>query len=589
MTVSGPTVLRSGPLSAVLDGCDLVDIRWGGAEVVQRLYVAVRDEVWNTIPARVSACHVDVDSTGAGASFEATHEHGDIAFAWSGTIRVQGDGTLTYEMRGRALSDFAYCKIGFNVHHGLRAHAGRTFRCRTADGEYAGAFGADLQPQLVRDGTLTAMTPHYDRLEVELDGLAVALEFEGDRFEMQDHRNWLDANWKSYGTPLSFGFPMRVTAGTELVQRVTIRVAGPVPAARAELVTATWRGADGVLPRIGHRLVTLPDPGQRDRLRGLRPDHIRVDVHAGAAATTVAAASALADDVASALEAAVFVRPDHAEADAEAAAVALADAAAPVDRVLVLVETSGFSAFGGACPPELAGTVRTALARHGMPSVDVAAGTGQSFVDVNRDRPDYTGVGGVVFAANPQVHMADDRSLMQNVQAIPDVVAFARRLLGDVDVVLSPVDLVGRDGPFPAGPAGPGDPPANEDARQRGRFAAAWTVAALAEMARCRTTSATLFELVGPRGVLDDPDRPYPVARVLEALAPHHEASVPGIAVDDPDRLAVLALATPDGPLLLAANLTPTALGVVLPTGALVELDGYAVVAVADGEMTRIA
>ena len=165
MTVSGPTVLRSGPLSAVLDGCDLVDIRWGGAEVVQRLYVAVRDEVWNTIPARVSAWHVDADSTGSFASFEATHEHGDIAFAWSGTIRVQGDGTLTYEMRGRALSDFAYCKIGFNVHHGLRAHAGRTFRCRTADGEYAGAFGADLQPQLVRDGTLTAMTPHYDRLE----------------------------------------------------------------------------------------------------------------------------------------------------------------------------------------------------------------------------------------------------------------------------------------------------------------------------------------------------------------------------------------------------------------------------------------
>ena len=40
---------------------------------------------------------------------------------------------------------------------------------------------------------------------------------------------------------------------------------------------------------------------------------------------------------------------------------------------------------------------------------------------------------------------------------------------------------------------------------------------------------------------------------------------------------------------LLSSLLSGTALGVVLPTGALVELDGYAVVAVADGEMTRIA
>lgn len=32
----------------------------------------------------------------------------------------------------------------------------------------------------------------------------MSLRFAGDRFEMQDHRNWCDANWKTYGTPLEY-------------------------------------------------------------------------------------------------------------------------------------------------------------------------------------------------------------------------------------------------------------------------------------------------------------------------------------------------------------------------------------------------
>lgn len=588
MSAAGPTLLRCGPLTAVLDGADLFDIRWGGAQVVQRLYLAVRDEVWNTIPATLSDIRLDADGTGATVTFEATHEHGDIAFAWTGTIRADASGLLAYEMRGTALRDFSYCKIGFNVHHGLRSHAGRAFRCRTLDGEHAGRFGADIEPQLVRDGTLTAMTPDYDRIDIDLGGVGVAMEFDGDRFEMQDHRNWIDANWKSYGTPLSAGFPMTIEAGAELYQRVVLRLRGPVPPELPAVVTARWSDDAGTLPRIGHLLAAPPDDGQVALLRALHPDHLRVDLHPGDDPSGLAQAAALSRRLGAGLEVAVFIRPDHVEVDTPAAAWALAGTDARIDRVLVLVETAGFSAFGGACPPRIATAVRSALIARGLPGAPVVAGTSQSFVDVNRDRPDYSGIDGVVFAANPQVHAADDRSLMQNVQAVPDVVDFTRRLYGDVAVVLSPVDLIGVNGPYPAGPAEPGGPPANQDPRQRSAFAAAWTVGALASMARCGTTSTTLFELVGPRGLLDE-HGPYPVAAVLEHLAQRRGSPLRGVEVDDPDRLAVLALADPVGVALLVANLTDAALVAVLPAGERLDLAAYSVVAACDGAITRIA
>ena len=196
----------------------------------------------------------------------------------------------------------------------------------------------------------------------------------------------------------------------------------------------------------------------------------------------------------------------------------------------------------------------------------------------------YGGVG----AANPQVHAADDRSLMQNVQAIPDVVDATRRLYGDVAVALSPVDLIGADGPFPGGPAEPGGPPSNEDPRQRSAFAGAWAVAALAHMARCRTTSTTLFELAGPRGLIDDGGDLFPVAQVLRVLAPHYGSSVRGVEVDDPDRLAVLALGSADGP-VLAANLTSGTLAAVLPGGQRVDFEAYDVLLVTADSVTPLA
>lgn len=577
-----PVMIKVGYLTAIFAGGDLFDVRWAGVEVMQRLYVAVRDQVWNTIPARLAAVSVRENRDAVEIDFEALHNFDEVSYAWHGRVRAVSSGHLTVEMRGTALREFAYSKIGFNIHHGIEAHAGRRFRCRTLDGSWEGAFGEDLVPQYVRDGTLTAMTPHFDRLEVELKGVQVAMDFEGDRFEMQDQRNWLDANWKTYGTPLELGFPMTVHQGDELFQRIRISMVGvgrPALATEDVGILIDASAVAGVLPAIGHLLTSTPAAEQISRLSALSPDHVRVEVHPGTdLAPIIAEAAELAHTLRSRLEVAVYIRLEELATDARAMAEAIAAVDVPVERIIVLAEVSGFSAFRGACPPEAGEAVRLAVESTGSTVPRIVSGTGQSFADINRDRPDYARLDGLAFSINPQVHASDDRSLMQNVRVISDVVDFARRLYPGADIALSPVDLIGANGPYPAGPARAGAPPANVDPRQREQFCAAWTLAALAQMARCETTSATFFEMVGPRGLMTSDGPIFPVGEVFSKLAQLRAYPLVGVRIDGGEQVSALAFHREEAITLLVANCSDDSCLVRLPDGVRRELSAYEVI-----------
>ena len=68
-----------------------------------------------------------------------------------------------------------------------------------------------------------ALFPAFDRLEVEArTGGRLLLEFEGDLWETEDHRNWTDANFKTYSTPISLGRPAPLKAGQGCRQRLVI-------------------------------------------------------------------------------------------------------------------------------------------------------------------------------------------------------------------------------------------------------------------------------------------------------------------------------------------------------------------------------
>ena len=578
-----PIELRAGPVTALLDGADLRHVRLGDVELVQRVYMALRDAPWNTIPGVFSNWRIDQEPDRFLVTFDAHHAHEGIDFTWCGRIEGGPDGTIRYELDGTCHGAFKYSKIGFNVHHALDRAIGHAWRAATATGELRGVLQEAIDPQRIVGTTLTGMFDPYRELALEVaPGLEAVVALEGDLLEMQDHRNWTDANFKSYATPLALGFPFDSSDGQRIRQVLTVGFSGPVPASATPAPPTISIGAPiGPLPAIGFGQPSHGDSltsKEVARLKLARPAHLRVDLALNdeAAPALLARAAAAARAVGAALELAV-----HANEGSGPALARLADALgathATVARVLVYYLREGFSSLLGCTP---AGVVR--LVREGLEpitgSAPFAGGTNQNFSDLNRDRPTDPIVTGICFSISPTVHAADDASIVENLVGQSEVVTMARSFAGGRPIAVSPVTIATRLGPYPAGPSAPNDLPAAVDVRQASLLGAAWTVGSLKNLAESRADSVTYYETSGWRGIIERdkgspdarfPSRPgevYPMFHPFADVAEWRGGTV--LAAPSSDPLAVEALAVDDqaGRHLLVASLVPTA-GLVRITG----------------------
>jgi hypothetical protein len=578
---TAPVELRAGRVRYLLDGIDVRHVREGDVELAERVYMAVRDASWNTIPGAVSDLVVASDEHASRVTFHVRHRHEDIDVEWDGLIEGSPDGTLRYTIDVVLHGMFRYSKIGCNVHHPLEGSVGRPYRARTPDVELRGILPVAIDPQRVVDGRLSGMFAPYDELAIEVTpGIEAVTSIDGDLLELQDHRNWIDANLKSYATPLALGFPFTSTDGQRIRQVITIRRSGaePSPAVDADPVLRLG-GPIGPAPRLGLGMRsdgTALTPSELARVAAARPHHLRIDLvlrdDAWVADLQRATTEALA--VGAGLELAVAADADSGDA-LDRLGAHLRERPVRVDRVLVRALADGFSALVGATPADLVRLVAARL-RPVLPGVVVAGGTDQSFADINRDRPTDPGIEAISCSMSPTVHAADDISVMENIPGAGEVVRFARTLAEGVpegrQVVVSPITLATRFGPYPAGPAAAGDLPPAVDVRQASLLGAAWTVGTLASLAAAGAVSVTWYETAGWRGILQGdtpppmPDRfpaaageVFPMWHVFADLADWRDLPLRACTSSAPQVTAALAIETPDGPALLVANLTPGA------------------------------
>jgi hypothetical protein len=577
---AGAITLRAGPLELSLDGPDLRHVTVGGVELVQRVYVAVRDAPWNTIPAVVSDLVIEPGADRCRVQFHARHRHEAIDFEWDGTITGTADGVIQYDLDGICHGIFAYSKIGFNVHHPLAGSVGRPFRAATQDGELRGVLPEAIAPQRIVDGTLSGMFAPYRELAIEVaDGTEAIVAIEGDLMELQDHRNWTDANFKSYATPLALGFPFDSTDGQRIHQVLTVRISGETPAAAASADPVLTLGAPlGRLPRFG---LSMPShdgsltEAETGLLRLARPDHLRADLELRGDAWSGALDRAAADArvLGAGLELAVSANASSV-GQLEALAGRLgAMTDVPVDRVLVYPLADGFSAFVSTTPAAVVQLVRDLLLPV-IPEALFAGGTNQNFSDLNRERPSDPVFEGICWSISPTVHAADDASIVENIAGGGEVVRFARTFQEGVDgeraIVISPVTIATRFGPYPAGPAAPGDLPPAVDVRQASLLGAAWTVGELSALATAGAASVTWYETTGWRGIIERsdgspmphrfpsvPGQAFPMFHVFADVAQWRDGTLRALEPSDPLRVRGLAVETDGQVALLVANLTP--------------------------------
>lgn len=569
-----PLVLRAGPVTALLDGADLRHVRLGDTELVQRVYVALRDAPWNTIPAEFSNWQVDVSPDRFRVAFDAHHLHEAIDFTWCGVIEGGPDGTIRYELDGTCHGVFQYSKIGFNVHHALDGAIGRPYRAQAERGELRGTLPSAIDPQRVVGGKLSGMFDPYREIAIEVaPGLEAVVGLEGDLLELQDHRNWADGNFKSYATPLALGFPFDSEDGRRIRQVLTIGFQGAGPARLPDEPTTIDVGGEvGPLPAIGFGQPSHGDPlspREASRLVELHPAHLRVDLVAKdpEAAAILERAAADARAVGAALELAVHAS-DTSGAALAGVAGRLRALEVRVSRVLVYFLAEGYSAVAGLTPASVVRLVREHL-EPVTGSVPFAGGTNQAFSDVNRDRPSDPALTGLCFPVCPTVHAADDASIVENLVGVSEVVVMARSFAGGRPISVSPVTIATRFGPYPGGPSAPDALPAAVDVRQASLLGAAWTAGCIRHLAISGADSVTFYETSGWRGIVErdggppdarfpsQPGAVFPMYHVFRDVAEWRDGAVLATRSNRPLVAEALAVRDASGLHVLVANLAP--------------------------------
>jgi hypothetical protein len=555
--------LAAGRWSAILDGALVHSVRAGDTEVAQRVYVAVRDADWNTIPGEILSAEVSRGPRVAEAVLEVRHRLGPVDFSWHGTVTLDEEHGFRFAFAGRAASSFVYTKVGLNVHHPLETTIGRRLRAHTPTGWMEHTVSTQIAPQAFQDGRFSAMFREYDALEIEVwPGSFVTFRFTGDRWEMQDHRNWTDANLKSYLT-LTTPAPARMVAGAQIDQSVEIRADQGLLPRRARRTST--RGADDVvitrqsaprLPEIGVELDEsdlLPEPDSPD-IGQFRPAYLRVPLHPSRRdlPERLERAGLWQASLGVPIELAIFVSPDDPEA-LTALDRSLLRMQLPVERFAVFDEGAELDGRSGSTWPETFTSARRRLTA--LSQVSGGVGTDRFFAELNRRPPSSTDASFVTFSINPQVHVSDDRALFENASAQEIVVREAGRVSGGLPVVVGNIALIGRHGPYPDGPHRPDGLSANADPRLGEPLAAAWTVASIQAVADGGAVAASWFEVSGDRGLFGlSPRPPAPVLTAAAELAKSNR-----LVVASPSDVAALAFRSGGELEVLVANLTATA------------------------------
>ena len=542
--------VRAGGLTAVLDGVDLRYVRTGDVELVRRIYVAVRDRNWNTIPGVVSDVELEARDDSFEARFSVRHTSHDTDFSWAGSIVGGADGRIVFAMDGRAERDMLYNRVGFCVLQPWRECAGRPFRGTTPDGPVDGVLPDLVGPQRFENGVYVPLFPSVSRLEIDYaEGPTAVFEFDGDLFETEDQRNWTDASFKTYCTPLALGFPHELKQGQELSQAVTVYANGSAVASSAPPRLTVGAPTGARVPPVGLGVAAAePTAAELGLLRELAPAHLRCDVHVGEASWrgVLGHALELCGATGAALELALFMREDD-----DLAPLREALAGVDVARVLVVPEGAQTVTPEETTPPELVRAARDGLALDGVP---VAGGTDMYFCEVNRTKPQADAMDGVFWSLNAQVHAFDDISVLETPEAQGEQVRAARAFAPGKALFVGPVTLKRRYNVNATVADAEPDPP---DPRQTGPIAAAWTAASAKHLTEQGASAVTYFETTGIRGVADG--APFPLHRVLADVSALRGGEVLACATTRPLELAGLAVRRDGGTTLLAANLTPAA------------------------------
>ncbi|WP_448149161.1 hypothetical protein [Labrys miyagiensis] len=581
-------LLKAGVLSAELDGGALRSIRFGGVEMIRAIAFLLRDENWGTLSPQIDDLSVREDGGSFSVSYRATCEDAKRKLVYDTRISGTADGSLNFEVTAHPHTDVLTNRTGFIVLHPLVGVAGRPVKVQHVDSpDETSAFPDRIDP----------MQPFLDIRSLSHEvtpGTWVTCTMTGDTFEMEDQRNWSDASYKTYVRPLARPWPYILKQGEPITQAVRLSVSGAAPAASTQAntgaVNVTLGGeGSGKLPVIGIGVPAEEAPHalqEVERLNRLGARFLicEVDCRRGDGLAEMQAYRKLSEALGAPVTLEI-VTPGSMDpaADLKPVAEAVRESGLKPAAVEIFPAQDMKSVLPGSPWPEMP-TFEAILgaAREAFPGIRLGGGMATYFTELNRKRPPAGLLDFVTHTTCPIVHAADDRSVMETLEALPYIFLSTKAFMDEMPYHVGPSTIGCRENPY--GNATTPNPDNRRtclsrlDPRQRSQFNAAYTVAYAAACARAGVDALAMGAPTGPFGFIHrklEAPAPffetqangvfYPAFHVMAALAADSGAAL--VDADSDRKSAVEAFAyrrEGKGTVLWLANLTPTAQEVAL-------------------------
>jgi len=545
--------IKSGPWAAELRGDELAAIRHNGVLVIRGIRAVIRDKDWRTLVPAVHRSTLEEDGQGTLLTLDLAFEGYGARYCGKLTARFSAK-SLQVTFDGVAPVDFLSNRIGLVVLH-RPDDAGLPMDIGTAAGGTVKAhFPVDISPH----------QPFMDvaSMDWERDGTRFRLEFTGDVFETEDQRNWTDASFKTYSTPLAKPFPVHVRAGSTVQQSITL-TAGPNPKAsplhhqtRAHLHALRVLDVQvGVVPALTVSATAASEWAgtEKNMLPGL--EALLVEVAYGPRAEQeIVSAVETATALGVPLDVRLIVQAAHQIPELLAML--------PLHNVLRLAV---FSVSSHVTEPALWSAL-VMEARRAHYAGELVAGSRSHFTELNRNAEQLpTEASSLTYSITPQMHATEVPHIVETLPIQRLTAQNALRLAAGRPVHIGPVTLKARFNAVATTVTGLESGESGADALQTEPFAAAWLLASVAALTLPGINSLSYFELAGPGGISQG-EGLTPAGEMLARLASLRGKPVLQV---DADAAGLTLYPVRDGAhvVILAANLTEKPIKTLLKLG----------------------
>ena len=269
--------LKAGNLSMVYENGNIRYISSGKGEMIRMIYSAVRDKNWLTIKPEISEEKLDLHADSFRIEYDCKYFSGEINFLAHYIIVGKVDNSLVFKLEGEAKNSFEKNRIGFCVLHPAECYSDKNCHITHTNSKVeTSTFPGYVSPN----------QPFTDirSMKWKLFDHDCTLSFIGDIFETEDQRNWTDASYKTYCTPLSSPFPVRIKKGEKIFQQIEFKVEGEFEEEKGnnEEIKITINPEEPFeIPFIGIGRSTRREPlteAETQILKELRFDHYRIDL-----------------------------------------------------------------------------------------------------------------------------------------------------------------------------------------------------------------------------------------------------------------------------------------------------------------------